>query len=379
MRRVGKVSADALLARAEDELGSTEEEHQRSDQQGQRVEHQDARSRGASLLHPAVYRAHTNAHSQLFGENLIRGRGLFVRSVMRAQASSLPFTPIFASLVAIVNTKLPQVGELLLNRLISQFRRSYKRNDKVRSSPSALPAPADCRPQPTMTATTTFIAHLVNQQVAHEILALQVLVLLLERPTDDSVEIAVSFMREVGAFLAETSPKANNGVYERFRAILHESGIDKRVQYMVEVLFQVRKDKYKDNPVIPEGLDLVEEEDAITHKISLDDELQVHEMLSAFFAPLLVMAVRELMSDLQTCSSLTPSTLRTRTSTRRSRQRFWATSRTRTSRATRGMWRTRAMRSRTMGLVSCSGSLVIAMGADECVCLRRGGWDGRCA
>ena len=131
-----------------------------------------------------------------------------------------------------------------------------------------------------MTATTTFLAQLVNQQVAHEIVALQILVLLLEKPSDDSVEIAVSFMREVGAFLAETSPKANNGVYERFRAILHESGIDKRVQYMVEVLFQVRKDKYKDNPVIPEGLDLVEEEDAITHKIQLDDELKVEEMLS---------------------------------------------------------------------------------------------------
>ena len=116
--------------------------------------------------------------------------------------------------------------------------------------------------------------------VAHEIVALPVLVLLLEKPTDDSVEIAVSFMKEVGAFLAETSPKANNGIYERFRAILHESGIDKRVQYMVEVLFQVRKDKYKDNPIIPEGLDLVEEDDAITHKVQLDDELKVEEMLS---------------------------------------------------------------------------------------------------
>lgn len=202
---------------------------------------------------------------ELFGENLIRGRGLFVRSVMRAQASSLPFTPVFASLVAIINTKLPQVGELLLTRLISQFRRSFKRNDK-----------------PTMIATTTFIAHLCNQQVAHELLALQVLVLLLEKPTDDSVEIAVSFMKEVGAFLAEASPKGNNGVFERFRAILYESGIDKRVQYMVEVLFQVRKDKFKDNPIIPEGLDLVEEDDAITHKISLDDELQVQEGLNVF-------------------------------------------------------------------------------------------------
>jgi pre-mRNA-splicing factor CWC22 len=183
---------------------------------------------------------------------------------MRAQSSSLPFTPIFASLIAIVNTKLPQVGELVLTRLISQFRRSYKRNDKVRQDPRLAPLELTLLfLQPTMTATTTFIAHLCNQQVAHEILALQILVLLLETPTDDSVEIAVSFMREVGAFLAETSPKANNGIYERFRAILHESGIDKRVQYMVEVLFQVRKDKYKDNPVIPDGLDLVEEDDAI--------------------------------------------------------------------------------------------------------------------
>lgn len=69
---------------------------------------------------------------ELFQENLIRGRGLFARSVMKAQAASLPFTPVFAALVAIINTKLPQVGELVLTRLISQFRRAFKRNDKVR-------------------------------------------------------------------------------------------------------------------------------------------------------------------------------------------------------------------------------------------------------
>ena len=72
-----------------------------------------------------------NIVPELFQENLIRGRGLFARSVMKAQASSLPFTPVFAALVAIINTKLPQVGELLLTRLISQFRRAFKRNDKA--------------------------------------------------------------------------------------------------------------------------------------------------------------------------------------------------------------------------------------------------------
>ncbi|KAI9632942.1 MIF4G-domain-containing protein, partial [Dioszegia hungarica] len=202
---------------------------------------------------------------ELFGENLIRGKGLFARSVMRAQASSLPFTPIFAALVAIVNTKLPQVGELVLVRLISQFRRAYKRNDKT-----------------VCNATSSFIAHLVNQYVAHELVALQILLLCLERPTDDSIEVAVGFMREVGFFLAEHSPKANNTVFERFRAVLHEGAISKRCQYMIEVLFQVRKDKYKDNPTIPEGLDLVEEEEQITHRITLDDELQVLESLNLF-------------------------------------------------------------------------------------------------
>ncbi|KAG1440057.1 hypothetical protein G6F56_012060 [Rhizopus delemar] len=34
---------------------------------------------------------------ELFGENLIRGRGLYCRSMMKAQTASLPFTPVFTS------------------------------------------------------------------------------------------------------------------------------------------------------------------------------------------------------------------------------------------------------------------------------------------
>lgn len=35
---------------------------------------------------------------------------------------------------------------------------------------------------------------------------------------------------------------------------------------------EIRKAKFKDNPMIPEGLDLVEEDDQITHFLSLDDD-----------------------------------------------------------------------------------------------------------
>lgn len=202
---------------------------------------------------------------ELFGENLVRGRGLFCRSIMKAQAASLPFTPIYAAMAAIVNTKLPQVGELLLHRLIVQFRKAFRRNDK-----------AVCL------SSTTFIAHLCNQQVAHEMVAAQILLLLLHKPTDDSVEIAVGLTREVGQHLEEMSSAIANAVFDQFRNVLHEGDIDKRVQYMIEVLFQVRKDKYKDNPAMKEELDLVEEEDQITHQTGLDDELDVKDGLNIF-------------------------------------------------------------------------------------------------
>ncbi|KAJ2835550.1 pre-mRNA-splicing factor cwc22 [Coemansia erecta] len=67
-----------------------------------------------------------------------------------------------------------------------------------------------------------FLAHLSNQRVAHEVLAFQIVSLLLETPTDDSVEVAVAFTREVGAFLGSIAPRVLNYVFDAFRSILHE-------------------------------------------------------------------------------------------------------------------------------------------------------------
>ncbi len=47
-----------------------------------------------------------------------------------------------------------------------------------------------CGVQPVLLAAAKFIAHLVNQQVAHEILSLELLTMLLDKPTDDSVEVS---------------------------------------------------------------------------------------------------------------------------------------------------------------------------------------------
>ncbi|KAI1822331.1 hypothetical protein F4861DRAFT_397909 [Xylaria intraflava] len=202
---------------------------------------------------------------ELFQENLIRGRGLFCRSIMKAQAASLPFTPVLAAMAAIVNTKLPQVGELLVKRLVMQFRKSFRRNDRAVAGSS-----------------TTFLAHLVNQQVVHEMVVAQILLLLLQKPTDDSVEIAVGLTKAVGQHLEDMNPAIARAVFDQFRSILHEADIDKRTQYMVEVLFQVRKDGYKDDVAIKEELDLIEEEDQITHRVELDENIDVEDGLNIF-------------------------------------------------------------------------------------------------
>ncbi|KAH0510974.1 Pre-mRNA-splicing factor CWC22-like protein [Microtus ochrogaster] len=202
---------------------------------------------------------------ELLQENIVRGRGLLSRSVLQAQSASPIFTHVYAALVAIINSKFPQIGELILKRLILNFRKGYRRNDK----------------QLCMTA-SKFVAHLINQNVAHEVLCLEMLTLLLERPTDDSVEVAIGFLKECGLKLTQVSPRGINAIFERLRNILHESEIDKRVQYMIEVMFAVRKDGFKDHPVILDGLDLVEEDDQFTHMLPLEDDYNPEDVLNVF-------------------------------------------------------------------------------------------------
>lgn len=203
--------------------------------------------------------------NELFGENLVRGRGLLAQSLIKAQYASLPFTPVYACIAACVNSKLPAVGALLLRRLLLRFRKGFRRNDK-----------AVCR------SATTFLAHLVNTQVADEMLAAQMLLLLLHSPTDDSVEIAVGLTREVGHYLETMSPTVLVVVFDRLHHILNEADMDKRTQYAIEVLFQNRRDGFKDQPAVRDDLDLIEEEDQVKHLVELDGKLDDEATLNIF-------------------------------------------------------------------------------------------------
>ena len=65
----------------------------------------------------------------LFKQDLLRGRGVLVRSLMKAQLASPTFTRVYAAVVSVVNCKLPEIGELLLKRVLHQFRRHLLAKD----------------------------------------------------------------------------------------------------------------------------------------------------------------------------------------------------------------------------------------------------------
>lgn len=160
--------------------------------------------------------------------------------------------------MAVINTKLPECGELLVTRAILTFRKGYQRRDRM-----------------VVSSVLALLGHLFNQGLTHELLSLQLLTILLDGdPTDDSVDVAVGYMCIVGRQLLEVSPAGVHAVMERFRGLLHEGTIGRRGQYRIETLLKIKRGGFVDYPTLPdeEYLDLVEREDQITFELGLDDE-----------------------------------------------------------------------------------------------------------
>ncbi|KAG9508431.1 Pre-mRNA-splicing factor CWC22-like protein, partial [Fragariocoptes setiger] len=190
---------------------------------------------------------------ELFAVNLIRGSGLLVSSLMKAQEISPSFTDRYAAVVCAINSRIASIGLLTINRLIIIYRRAFSNDDK-----------------PKCLASVRFIAHLINQEVVHEILGLQIILHLLEKPTPFSIEIAIGFIKECGAKLTDVAPRGINVVFDELRKLSFEAKLDSRSQDMIDVIHMIRRDGFKDHPAIREGLDLIEEKDKITHQVELD-------------------------------------------------------------------------------------------------------------
>ena len=100
------------------------------------------------------------------------------------------------------------------------------------------------------------------------------------------MEVAIGLLKDCGKKLTLESPRSLHAIFETLRTILNQKTDlvdDKRIQYMIEVMFAVRKDDFKDYPVCMKELDLVEDSEQFTHMLSLDEEnFDVESTLNIF-------------------------------------------------------------------------------------------------
>lgn len=66
-------------------------------------------------------------------------------------------------------------------------------------------------------------------------MALEILTLLLENPTEDSVEVAIALLKECGMKLTEVSSKGVMGIFDMLRNLLHEGKLEQRVSFLLEL------------------------------------------------------------------------------------------------------------------------------------------------
>ncbi|KAL7158307.1 hypothetical protein ABFS83_02G133700 [Erythranthe nasuta] len=186
-------------------------------------------------------------------EDLIAGRGLFCQAVMKSQLKYPESSNIYAALVAVINSEFPDCGLLLVKRVVLRFKLAHDSGDKK-----------------LIEASLKFVAHLVNQRVVYELLACDVLLLLLGNPSSDNVELAVGFCTRCGWLLQNYAPHKLRQIFGEFLRVLREGEVGKRVQVMILKLFSVKKSRFRNYPSVVDELDdIVDVDEQVTHDVSL--------------------------------------------------------------------------------------------------------------
>ncbi|SGZ54105.1 CIC11C00000001295 [Sungouiella intermedia] len=200
----------------------------------------------------------------LFNVNILRGRGLLCRAIIKRLLSEPSIAPILASLTCIINSKLPEVGETLVARVVVLYKRGYVENNREM-----------------VDTTLQFLCELVLQAVVEDVVILQVLqVLLNKEPTDDSIRTAIDILVRAGGFLEQNLAPAMQMVFDRLRGLLQEGRLLNASQKRITELMRLRRNGLRLKVDI--DLDLVPGEDKQTQFVDLSEKQDPELELSYF-------------------------------------------------------------------------------------------------
>lgn len=202
---------------------------------------------------------------QLFKLNLLRGRGPLCNSLIKSQQLSTVYSDVYASLVSVINSKIPEIGTLLLNRLIVRFKRMVRRENTE-----------GCR------AVVIFLSELVVFHVCSLTVIMDIIVQLLEKPNDFKVDMTITILNHCGVLLNDTESEWFDKVKNILRHVLNENIVDSKAQFLIQNFFDNFNMKIEEGETIDDSLDLVDEEDYVIHSIDITGKIQGEDRLDVF-------------------------------------------------------------------------------------------------
>ncbi|KAL5238479.1 hypothetical protein ACI65C_005889 [Semiaphis heraclei] len=201
--------------------------------------------------------------TKLFELNIIRGKGLLCRSIMKAQSSSLEFTHIYAMLVSFINCQFPNIAELLLIRCVCLFTNAYKCKEEYKCVPPVI-----------------FIAHLVHNNVAKDCLVLDILKMLIKTPNLHSIGMVDKILNICGKKL-NSNPQNENDLkylFDTLQNISQDGQIDESVQCLVKSILLTYQNHLEDE----QRFDLVAPHKQFTHSLTLNEKYNPQYELDSF-------------------------------------------------------------------------------------------------
>ncbi|CCW63840.1 unnamed protein product [Phytomonas sp. EM1] len=217
----------------------------------------------------------SDSATQLFRENLVRGRGLLARSLFRAQQADPELTLVLASLVSRINKEFPPVVFLLCKRLVVQWRRTYLRKDWQ-----------------SLENISRFLAGLYVFHVVEVDLIYQIILEHLgsETRSEEDIDQAAKLFRATFRAMSERArAEFHEQVLTPFRDFLAMDDDTMRLSARAEAVLEsclkeVQKwERQKDEvSVIPENLLLFDIDEQTTHSLNLQEKYAPEDHLDRY-------------------------------------------------------------------------------------------------
>lgn len=203
------------------------------------------------------------SYKGLFQVNIVLGRNIICENVidftLKKQNNRL--LPALSALITLLNSDIPEIGETLAKELMLMFVKQFNHEDYV-SCENIL----------------KFLSILFLYDVIHEIVILQILLLLLEK---NSLQLVIAVMKVCGWKLAHVSKKTHDTIWEKLRYILQTQELPRMLRGSLEGLFEIRHKNYESGSqallVLTPASYTVN-----THSYIVNDEDEVNEELGNF-------------------------------------------------------------------------------------------------